>query len=329
MRIKSVIQAARDKVNDPTRKYWSDAEIIRWVSHHHAMLYRYLANAHRSWGFHTFRILAATTDRILAVNDDTQRYFFPNWMYRLYGVRELSSGLTKRGVLIDYVEHPRDQGKGWYVSTGKSIDLLRFNTPVDIDIECSKLPPVLHYGTVDSGISPGRDEIVLASAPVDLDSNALELDWSPDAYVNAEIEIITDGTNKTDNRRGSVHQVVAQRQTFDGSLDSGAGRWVVVCTVRPFFPSVPQVGDTYELHLNLSPTNFEYLGALTARSLFHKTKNLEGIAAVKDVLAEGHDTFISGIRPRQEQQPGFMVDPETASQGHYNPDKDWSGEVLS
>lgn len=327
MRIKAVIDAVRDKVNDRDRAYWQDDEVIRWASHHHRMLHRFMINAHRSWGFHSFRILKDNADAILALDDDTQRYFFPDWLARIYGVRELAQGLNKRGTLIDYIEHPRDSGKGWFVSTSHSIDLLKHTVALDIDIECAKLPPVLHYGTVDSGVGVGRDEIALDSQPLDLDSNALELDFAPDAYVGTELEIMA-GSDQTTNRRGVVHQVVSQKIVHDNTLDSGAGRWVIVCRVRPFFSSEVRIGDTYELHLNLSETNFEYVSALTARSLFHKTKNLEGIMAMKDVLAEGHETFSSGLRPRQEQQPGFLVNPDGQSSGFYNPDKDWSGEVV-
>lgn len=327
MRLKRVIDAVRDKTNDGDRRVWTDAQVIRWLSHHHSAMHRFLSNAHRSWGFHTYRILKETADSILAVNTDTQRYFFPELLYLIYGVRELSRGLGERGILMDYREHPRETGRGWHVSTKRSIDLLRVTTPIDVDIECCKLPPPLHYGTIDSGVPPGRDEIALDSQPLDVDAGALELDWQQDAYVGAELEIVTGSTQNT-NRRGTVHQVVSQRHVHDNTLDSGNGRWVIVCAVKPDFESVPQIGDTYEMHLNLTETNFEYVSALTARSLFHKTHNMKGVAVMKDVLAEGFDTFVSGLRPRQEQQPGFMVDPRNVSSGFYNPDKDWSGEFL-
>lgn len=326
MRIKSTIDAVRDKVNDADRRTWSDAQVVRWLDHHHAKMHRFLSNAHRSWGNHTYRIAKENTDLIREVNVETQRYYFPQLLYLIYGVRELSRGPNEPGTLMDYREFPREQGRGWYVSSKNSIDLLGVRLPIDIDIECCKLPPPLHYGTIDSGAPPGRDEIALDSQPLDLDSNQFVLDWQQDAYVGAEIEIIT-GSSQTTNRRGTVHQVVSQRHVHDNTLGTD-GRWVIVCQVKPDFESVPQIGDTYEMHLNFTETNYEYVSALTARSLFHKTHNLKGIAVMKDVLDEGFDDFVSGLRPRQEQQPGFLVDPRNVSSGFYNADKDWSGEFL-
>ena len=97
------------------------------------------------------------------------------------------------------------------------------------------------------------------------------------------------------------------------------------CTVFPKWPTVPQVGDTYELHVPLDESNFEYVSARVARSLYHKTRNLDGIAAVESVMAEGHVNFIAGLRPRQEQQPGFLGEP--GGQRGFNPDLDWSGDL--
>jgi len=95
--------------------------------------------------------------------------------------------------------------------------------------------------------------------------------------------------------------------------------------VFPKWPTVPQVGDTYELHVPLDESNFEYVSARVARSLYHKTRNLDGIAAVESVMAEGHVNFIAGLRPRQEQQPGFLGEP--GGQRGFNPDLDWSGDL--
>ncbi len=322
MRLKDVIQAVRDKVNDPQAKYWSDVEISRWIDHHTRWLHRHRANADRSYGRVLHTMLASDGDRVRELKEDVQRYHFPSWIYRVYGVRDMSQGLTKQGTLVDYIEHPRDSGKGWYLATDGAIDLLKHTSAIDIELDVSKLPTRVHYGTVDSPSANARNKLRLDSQPVDgaTPANEFPLDWEVDAYVGMEVEI-TSGSSETTNRRGAVAQVISQEHVYDGDLS----KWVIELTVFPQWDTSVQVGDTYELHVPLDESNYEYISARVARSLFHKTRNNDGIASVETVLAEGHDAFLAGLRPRQEQQPGFLVGPDGHS-GHFNPDKDWTGE---
>tara|TARA_R110002020_G_scaffold47968_6_gene137165 strand:+ start:630 stop:1613 length:984 start_codon:yes stop_codon:yes gene_type:complete len=325
MRLQTVIQAVRDKVNDPDEKYWSDVEIVRWISHHARQLFRAKAQADRSYGRVQHQMLASDEDRIQAnILEEMQRYHFPSWVYKIYGVRDLSAGTGKQGALIDYVEHPRDTHKGWFLSGDRTIDLSKFDAAIDIEIDCAKLPPVLHYGTIDSP-STARNELRFDSSPVDgaTTPNAFELSWEKDAYVGLEVEI-TSGSTETTNRRGFVTTIVSHDQVYDNDLATPA--WVTRCTVFPKWPTVPQVGDTYELHVPLDESNYEYVASRVARSLFHKTRNIDGVAVVESVMAEGHDAYLAGLRPRQEQVPGFLVDPDSAGYGGFNPDKDYSDE---
>lgn len=317
MRLKTVIQAVRDKVNDPDAKYWSDVDVTRWIDHHNRQMHRQRAQADRSYGRVLHLIEASDENRVRAVKDDVQRYHFPSWVYKVYGVRDMSNGSSKRGSLVDYREHPRDNNKGWYISTDGAIDLVRYETAIDLELDVTKLPARVHYGTVDSPSANARNKIRLDSAP-----GTFPVDWEVDAYVGMEIEV-TDGQTETTNRRGTVAQIISQEHKYDNDL----GKWVVECTVFPQWPTPVQVGDTYELHVPLDESNYEYISARVARSLFHKTRNLEGIQAMEGVMMEGYDTFTAGLRPRQEQQPGFLVSPE-ATPGYFNPDKDWSGEYL-
>jgi len=323
VKIKDVIQAVRDKVNDPDGKYWSDVEVCRWIDHHNRQLHRYRAQADRSYGRVLHQVLASDTDRVRSVKEDVQRYHFPSWIYKIYGVRDMTGGTNKRGSLIDYREHPRDSNKGWYVSTDGAIDLVGYNSAIDLELDVSKLPTSVHYGTVDSPSANARNKIRLDSVPQDGAStpNTFPLDWQVDAYVGMEIEVVS-GSTETTNRRGTVAQVISQEHKYDADLS----KWTVELTVFPQWPTPIQTGDQYELHVPLDESNYEFLSARVARSLFHKTRNMEGIASLEGIMVEGYDNFLAGLRPRQEQQPGFLVDPGEASTGYFNPDKDYSGD---
>ena len=100
MKLKDVIQAVRDKVNDPTGKYWSDVEITRWISHHSRQLFRSRAQADRSYGRILHQILATDTDRVVEEKDDVQRYFLPSWFHTIYGVRDMTSGTEDRKSVV-------------------------------------------------------------------------------------------------------------------------------------------------------------------------------------------------------------------------------------
>lgn len=318
MRIRDVITAVRDKVNDPNRKYWTDVEIARWASHHARQLFRHKAQADSSYGAVNHLMLGTDADRVRSIKDDQFRYHFPSWVYRINGVRERKDANT-RATLVDVKWYPRDQISGWFLSTDRSIDLMGFTSAMDLEIEAAKLPTQLHYGTVDSPCED-RQTLRLASAPVDQDAKAFPLDLENDAYVGMEVELMTGSTETTD-RRGHVQLVISQDHVYDSALS----KWVVRLVVFPKWPTAPQIGDTYELHVPLDESNYEYVSARIARSLFHKTDNQEGIATVQSVMLEGHDAYIAGLRPRQDQENALLVDPENVH-GGFNPDKDYSGE---
>ncbi len=331
MRVRDVITAVREKTNDPNVEFWSDVEITRWITHHNRYLYRHRADAENSHGFTSLRFDTAAADfhdRVRRLKDDVWRYTVPSWWYRILGIREITDKFAgQRGRLVPRISYPRSAGKGWFVSGDRSFDLNGFKNPVDLEFECHKLPAPLHYGTIDSE-PPSREQFRFASAPtaIGIDGETLEpfmLDWEVDSYVGAEIELIT-GSTETSNRRGAVHQITSQVQFYDASLATPA--WVVECTVFPKFPTKPQVGDTYEMHLPVDESSFEFVTARVARSLFHKTRHTEGIRMLESVIAGGLQTFLSSLRPRQQQSPDLMGSPD--QEGRFDENKDWSVEFL-
>lgn len=326
MRLSYATTAVREKLNDGLKTYWSDVDIARWLSHHNNSLFRRRVNADRSYGFRQFAILGTDTSRVQTVKSDQYRYWFPSWVYRIYGLRETEEQQTRRASLIDYVEWPRDQHAGWFFSGDRHIDLIRFSKALDIDFEVTKLPGPLHVGTIEK-VSAAVDEIYLDPDPVDAGSpsipfQAYEVTFEDGAYLGMELGITTPGDDMADNRR-EVHVI----ETAVNVWDSGLSKRLIQCTVFPAFETEPQVDDTYELHLALDQSALELVSSLTARSLFDKTKNLEGIATCTQKILEEMPAFIDSLRPRQEQVPGFMGLPENQS-GFFDPNKDFSGEVF-
>lgn len=318
MRLSLAVEACRDKIHDADRKFWTDAEITRWITYHMRNLFRRKVNADRSYGFHVFTIQSTDVSRIRARYTNCQAYYLPTWVYGLHAVRTVESG-GGRGNLISVITVESDRYDGWKVSGNRTLDLVGYGTPISIEIECAKLPPPMHQGITPLGSDPGK--LVLASAPVDQDSNPYQLSHEIDAYVGMEFEITTAPTDAR-NPRDQVAEAFEQESFYD----AGQSDQVQRVTLMPEFSVSPIATDTYEMHVPIDEAHTEYLAVLVANSLFQKTKNLDGMAAVTRSLPALEKAFIDSLRPRQTQQPFFMMGDNSG--GYFNPDKDWSGESF-
>jgi hypothetical protein len=302
VRLRRIIQAVRDHINDRDAKYWKDGEIVFWISHHARNLTRTRVNADDSYGQHLFEIQASDKTRVESIGSGRihTRYYLPSWVYRIYSVRD-GSGSQGRQIMPIFHRHSRRE-RGWVYSGDRTIDLIGMPA-TDLEIEAVKMPPILHYGCVRVQ-SADATQVVLDHLPVDPtleETGYFDFDWETDAYVGVELEF-TGLESATRTPKGRVVVIKAQTRVYDSSVAD----YVLVCQIMPHLPFAPRRGDTYEMHVPVDESGLEYLAALVAFSLFKRTKNLEGMATLRRDLEMGRVMYIDSLQPRQEQAPRVM-----------------------
>ena len=312
MKLSKAVTAVRDKIHDSDRKTWSDAEITRWIDHHSRNLFRHKVNADDSYGGVTFAIRASDDNRVRKVRPDTYAYYLPSWAYRIYAVRIADT--STRGVLVDFRANGSTLAKGWRFLNDRAIEVTGWGAAQDLELIVAKLPPPLHAGICPQG-SNDASEILLDPQPVDVDGNAFDFEHEDGAYIGSEFQFTTLGSTSRE-LRDQVVFATAQEHFYSNTRVDRIQRM----TVMPEIGGKPVSGDVYEMHVPVDEMHYEFLSALVAQSLFQKTRNVDGIAALQTVLRSGKNTFIDSLRPRQQQQPMMLGGSDGA--GSYHPDRD-------
>lgn len=303
MRLDRVITAVRDNVNDRDAKYWKDNEIVRWISYHARQFTRLKVNADDSYSNYAFEIQVGDTTRVSAIGSTGKwtRYYLPSWVYRIYTVWDGTAGNTRRKV--DPIMTKFEAERGWKWSGDRSIDVIG-HSPISLEVECAKLPPALHYGCIRADFKD-KTKIILDHQPTDTTvttaTQYFDIDEETDSYIGVEIEF-TGGQTDTRDPRGRVHVVTAQSRIYNSMV----GDYVKECTIMPQPPDAARVGDTYVMHVPVDESALEYFAAAVSFSLFKRTKNLEGMAALRKDLEMGKAAYLDALQPRQEQAPKVM-----------------------
>lgn len=295
MRLSDVIGGIREKVHDEDSDQWSDARVTFWINSVQRSLYLDLAEADPTYMQIPLELSASDATQL---NSGIFRYLLPSWVHRVTMFRETEAGTgDPRNNPIRPIADDKFRCNGWSFVGNRAIELRGVTAAKDVTLWVTKPPAPLCKGTLEPGGSSSSTQLVfdaVISPPVDSASSPYALELTENGYTGAVFECVTPG-------------FYGQIVRCSSSLFDNASTGFAVVDIEPSLTGNPS--GAFEMHPEIDDQYLELLMLKVAERLFHKTANVDGVAALQPAIRQEMARFMEAIRPRQHQEP-FKLRPE-------------------
>ena len=294
MRLQELIDGAREAAAVVTANRWSDRDVARLVNSQHRSIARKTVELDQSYHNHTFQLVAS---KARVQHNDMLTYRLPPWVMKVAAVYRLS-GLTAQSQREIIPRISRfSSGVGWQHSANGEFRLIGYSAGIDLELEVAKLPALLTKGTLPAPSGVGTNQMRL-----DADNSANALNFPHEAVADAYAGSVFEITGPASVRKGQTLRCVSS------APNQGGSSLETVLTLEEAWGTVPIADDTYEMHAEIQAEHCRLLILLTARSMLAQERNLQGITALREELAEQWSLFIQHANKRDQAGPHLVLD---------------------
>lgn len=284
MRVTDLILRIRETINDPLKKVWSDAELLFHISDWQASLFRQLVETDES--FYMKRLDLLGTDAV-KIHLNRFSYQLPNWVYRVHENRKDEAVTENRGAARIPGRRYNEGGEHWEITTRNTFEMEGKTIAEDLELRVGKTPARLHFGTTPK--DGAASTLWLDPSPTG------ELEDGTDWYANAIFEITGVATPVVGRDPvGQVRKGVSSQRVWD------VDKYLIEVTVDRPWDEIPDVTDTYEMHVETDEPFITYLRYLVAMNAFEKTNNAPGQGSIRALFNNERQEFKNSLRTRQD-----------------------------
>lgn len=312
MRLSELISETRVTISAKTTRTWSDADIVVALNAKQRALVRILTERDEKWFNHTFNLLKAAAR---TQHTTLWGWKIPPWILKVTSVRQLFGGSTAaRGPRIPRADKLSNK-PGWDFGAGNELRLVGYSGPIDLEIECAKLPARMIQGTLPSQSGMTTSQMKLESdATAAASAKPFPRETALDFYAGSQFEI----TGPDSVRVGQLLRCV-------GNTTDPAGR---ILTMEEAWTTPPVATDTYEMHMEAPPQHARLLVLLASRTLFAQERNTEGLAAIEPEVNEEWKLFLDSSVDRDLTEPHTVIEGMPTSDYTSYPETNYLGEYL-
>jgi hypothetical protein len=289
MRFSEIILETQTQLDSLSGRKFTEAQVGLAVNSQQRSCIRYLADKDEAYFNHTFTLLKAAARTPHA---NLWSWRLPLWVMKVSSVRQYLGGSTStRGVMLHRLtKYDELMTSGWRWTASNELVLVGYGQAIDLELEVAKIPARMTKGTL-----PSQAGLTTSQMKLDADAGAVHVHESVlDSYAGGLFEI----TGPASTRLGQLLRCI-------GSGNDPAGR---ILTMEEAWTSVPVVADTYEMHMELPTQHGRLLVLLATRQLLAQEKNLEGVNAIRDEIAEQWRQFTDTIGNRDLTQPYTVIE---------------------
>lgn len=297
----------------------TDKELVE-VGHQQLLsIVKRMAEVDERWHNHEF-VLLATAARQVAFN--VWEYTIPPWVMTITDMREEGiSGVTgSLGPRIWPIQSKSQGGIGYDFQSGNSLRLYGKSTALDLRLQVTKRPARPTRGTLPAQTTMTSSQLRLDEDP------AVTADFphekQTDAYAGSFVEI-TGINDATAQPGGQLRRCLASSHL---QLLAGPDTLHTILTLEFAWTTIPETGDTYEMHWELPEQHIRLHQLMTARAMWQRQGNSDEVRAHRDEIAECGVSLINDVKKRQSQAPKRMVH---CIGGDYGARRDWLNDPLS